>query len=136
MAFLAKADLYLSILQDELEEITREDDTLVASALSAAEAEMKTYLFDSYDTEDIFSETGAGRHPMLIRVGADIAIWFLVARVQAGQEMEDRKARYDRALSWLKAVQKSEKYADLPRREATEETKIVYGSNAKRENHW
>lgn len=136
MAFLAKADLYLSILQDELEEITREDDTLVTSALSAAEAEMKTYLFDSYDTEDIFGETGANRHPMLVRVGADIAIWFLVARVQAGQEMEDRKARYDRALAWLKAVQKSENYADLPRREATEETKIVYGSNAKRENHY
>lgn len=136
MAFLAKADLYLAILQDELDEITRADDTLVTAALSAADAELKTYLWDSYDVDDIFSETGTNRHQMLVRVGADIAIWFLVARVQAGQALEDRQLRYDRAIAWLKAVQKSQNYADLPRKEATEETKITYGSNTKRENHY
>ena len=136
MAFLEKEDLYLSILQDELEEITRADDGMVTSALSAAQSEISTYLWDSYDVDEIFGETGTSRHQMLVRIGADLAIWYLVARVQAGQELEDRKSRYDRAIKWLKAVQKSENYGDLPRKTETEELKIIDGSNTKRENHF
>jgi phage gp36-like protein len=136
MAFLTKPDLYLSILQDELDEITRDDDALVESALSAAIEEMRTYLFDSYDVEEIFSQTSSNRHQMLVRVGSDIAIWFLVARLQAGQDTEDRRRRYDRAIAWLKAVQKSQTFADLPRKESTEEDKIAHGSNTKRSNHY
>lgn len=136
MAFLLKTDLYLSILQDELEEITRGDDTLVTSALSASEAEMKVYLYDSYDVDAIFAATGTDRHQMLVQLGTDIAIWFLVARVQAGQNTDDRKARFDRAIAWMKMVQKTKTYADLPRREMTVQTHILHGSNPKRKNYF
>lgn len=134
--FLQASDLYLSMLQDELDEITRSDTALVTAALDAAEEEMKLYLYDSYDTETIFAQTSTARHSLLVQFGADIAIYFIVARCQAGQEIDDRKARYDRAIQLLKQFQKSETYSNLPRRTATKQNTITYGSNAPRNNHF
>ncbi len=136
MAYILKADLLTKILEDELDEITRDDDTILANALSAAEAELRTYLYDSYDVVAIFAATGTDRHQLLVQLGADIAIYYLVARLQAGQDTDDRKSRYDRAITWLKAAQKSETYADLPRRTETVQTHAVFGGNPKRSNYF
>lgn len=136
MAFIVKADLRLSILEDELNEIVRNDDTLIAQAISAAESEMRAYLFDSYDVDTIFSTTGSDRHQLLVRHCVDIAVWGIVAATQAGQDLDDRKARYDRACKWLKMVQSMQNYADLPRRETTQQTHIIIGSNPRRKNYF
>jgi phage gp36-like protein len=136
MAFVSKADLYAKILQDELDEITRGDDTLVTQALRSAEAEVRGYLFDTFDVDVIFAKTGTERHDLLVDFGADIAIYLLVSRLQAGQDIADRERRYDRAVAWLKAASKTEHYNDLPRREATKQTHIVYGSLPKRNNRF
>jgi hypothetical protein len=134
--FLTKPDLYLKIIQPELAEITRGDDTLINTALVAAESEMRGWLFDTFDVDAIFTATGNERNPMLVDLGADIALYLLVARVQAGQDMADRQARYDRATAWLKASAKTELYNDLPRRVDTEQTHIVYGGLPKRQNRF
>ena len=136
MAFLEKTDLKLSILEDELDEIVRDDGTIVTQALSSAQAEIKAWLYDSYDVDAIFAATGADRHPVILQHGVDIAVYRIVAACQAGQNLDDRKDRYDVAVAWLKAVQRSKTYADLPRRETTVQTHIVYGSNPKRKNHY
>lgn len=134
--FLTKPDLYPKILQDELDEITRGDDTLVNFALNAAEAEMRSWLYDTFLVNDIFAETGDNRHALLLDIGADIAIYLIVARVQAGQDTADRQARYDRAVAWLKQSAKTELYNDLPRRESTQQNYISYGSLPKRSNRF
>jgi len=136
MAFIAKSDLYLSILQDELNQIVRNDDTIIDQAISAAEAEMRAYLYDSYDVDAIFGATGSSRHQLLVKYCVDIAIWAIVAATQAGQALDDRKARYDRACRWLKMVRDSETYADLPRRTNTKQTHISYGVGSKRNNYY
>lgn len=136
MAFIAKADFKLSILTDELDQIVREDDTVIDQAISAAEAEMRAYLYDSYDVDTIFAATGASRHQLLVKFCVDIAIWAIVASTQAGQDLDDRKARYDRAVNWLKMVKKMENYADLPLRESTVQTHIHAGSGTKRNNYY
>lgn len=136
MAFLAKSDLLLYILVDELDEITRGDDTLVLSAIMSAEAEARMYLYDSFDVDAIFSKTGEQRHALLVNLVADMAIYLLMARGQAGQDVEDRKDRYDRAKKFLTAAAKTEEYADLPRRVATVQNHISYGSNQKRSNYY
>lgn len=136
MAFIAKADLYPSILQDELEEITQADDTLIEQAISSAVSEMRTYLYDAYDVDAIFAATGTDRHQLLVNFAADITIYILMASVQAGINMEDRRARYKRACDWLKMVKDDETYSDLPRREQTVQTRVVYGSNLKRNNYY
>lgn len=137
MAFIAKADMKLSILTEELEQITRGDNTLIATAISAAEAEMRAYLYDSYDVDTIFAETGADRHQLLVKFCVDIAVWGIVAATQAGIALDDRKARYDRACAWLKMVAKMGTYADLPLREETVQTHIRAGySSPKRNNYY
>lgn len=136
MAFIHKGDLFLSILKEELEEITRGDDTIVASAIFSAESEMRTYLFDTFDVDAIFSTTGAERHQLLVNLCVDIAIYLLVARLQAGQYVDDRKDRYERAIKFLKASAKTEMYNDLPRRDNTVQTHVTTGSNPKRVNYF
>lgn len=136
MAFLLKTDLYAKILQDELNEITRGDDTLINQAIAAAESEMRGYLFDTFNVDEIFAQTGGDRHALLIDFGADIVIYILVSRLQSGQDIADRESRYDRAVSWLKAASKTQHYNDLPRREATEQKHISYGSLPKRSNRF
>lgn len=136
MPFLVKADLFAVIHSDELDEITRADDALVTQALDSAIEEMKTYLHDSYDVDDIFGKTGANRNPLLVRFGCDIAVYFLVARNQAGQELDDRRNRFDRAINWLKAAQKSQTYSGLTRRTETIQTHFLFGGNPKRNNYF
>lgn len=136
MAFLAKADLSLSILVQELDEITRSDNAIVAQALSSAEAEMRSWLYDSYDVDDIFSKTGSSRHPVILQSGVDIAVWRIVAACQAGINLDDRETRYNNAIAWLRQVKKAENYADLPRRAETVQKHIGWGSKTKKVNSY
>lgn len=136
MAFIQKEDLFTKILEDELDEIIRADDTLVTQAALSAVSEMRGYLYDTFDVDTIFAQTGDNRHALLVDFGADITIYILVSRLQAGQSVQDRQERYDRAVRWLKAASKTDIYNDLPRRPATEQTHIVYGSLPKRSNRF
>jgi phage gp36-like protein len=136
MAFLTKTDLLTSILTEELDEMTRGDDAIVAQATLAAVTEMRQWLYDTFDVDAVFGATGTDRNPLLVQYGADLAIYYIVARGQGGQDFDDRKSRYDRAINWLKAAAKTDLYADLPRREETAQTHITYGSNPKRSNYF
>lgn len=135
MAFITKDDLKQAILLDELNEIVRGDDAVIDMAIEGAQAEMRGYLYDTYDVDAIFAESGTDRHALLVRYMADITVYAIVAAVQAGQDVRDRKARYDRAINWLKMISRDETYADLPRRAATVQTHIATGSNRKRNNY-
>ncbi|MCA0234940.1 MAG: DUF1320 domain-containing protein [Bacteroidetes bacterium] len=136
MAFIEKTDLYTKILEDELDEITRGDDSLILQAADSAVAEMRGYLFDTFDVDTIFSQTGENRHALLVDLGADITIYILVSRLQAGQSIDDRQQRYERAKTWLRQASKTEFYNDLPRRAATRQTHISFGSLPKRNNRY
>ncbi|MBL7779942.1 MAG: DUF1320 family protein [Saprospiraceae bacterium] len=136
MPFILKSDLYTKILEDELNEITRADDTLITQAADSAVAEMRGYLFDTFDVDTIFSQTGENRHALLVDFGADITLYILVSRLQAGQSIDDRRERYERAKTWLRQASKTEFYNDLPRRIETKQTHISYGSLPKRNNRF
>jgi phage gp36-like protein len=134
--FLTKVDLLTYIIAEELDEITRADDAIIDACIEAAVGEARTYLYDSFDVDTIFNQTGSNRHSLLKRIIANIALYDIVSRCQIGQEIDQRKARYDESVKWLKSVQKTETYADLPRRATTEQTHIKYGSNLKRTNRF
>lgn len=136
MAFLEKDDLKISILINELDEITRADDALITESNQRAEAEARAYLYDSYDVDAIFSATGSNRHGMLVQCVVDISIYRIVAACQAGIDLSDREERYMAAIRWLKMAQKSEMYGDLPRRTTTKQEVISYGSREKRNNYF
>jgi Protein of unknown function (DUF1320) len=135
--FIDKIDLLPLILEDELDEITRGDNTLILAAIASAEAEVRAYLYDSFDTAIIFAKTGTDRNQLLVTAIADIAIYHICARCQAGQDLAHRQDRHDRAVSIIKQTIKTEYYPDLERRApATAQKHISYGGATRRSNRY
>ena len=136
--YIEKSDLHSYILADELYEITRGDDVVVNAAICAAVQECRGYLYDSFDVQAIFIRTGRNRNSLLIQLISDMAIWKIVAACQAGINHNDRLARYEQAVKYLRMVAKTEIYADFPRRikSVTAENKVMFESNPKRGNYY
>jgi phage gp36-like protein len=138
MSFIEKTDLQKEIRLEELNQITRNDETIVAYAIDSAISEMKGYLSKYYNVTSIFSKTGTQRHNLLINFSIDIAIYIIVSNALPGQDLEDRRARYKRAIDWLKGVQKGEISTDLPEIESTEsvDKRGAVGEHTKRNNYF
>lgn len=141
MAYLTTSELYTHIYEENLETITRGDKAIPLAAIDAAISEAKGYL-SRFDTDKIFRATGKGRNSLLLIFVKDIAAWHLVNLSNAGVDLELRENRYNRAIDWLKAVQKGDVSPDLPAKNA-EGNKgrpvigdICYGSNPKRHQHY
>jgi hypothetical protein len=137
MSFINKADLLSYILEHELTEITNGDDAPVLAAISAAITEARSYLFDTFDVDLIFAQTGTARNQLLVNLISNMAIYFCVISCQAGQYIDLREKQYNRAVSWFKSTGKTELYADLPRRTTgTQQQHIQAGSLPKRNNRF
>jgi len=135
--FIEKIDLLTIFQLRELEAISEGDDMVIDSMLYAAIDEMRAYLSDNFDIDTIFAKTGNDRNRMLVRIGCDIAAYHLIAADVAGQDREDRRERYDRALDWLKMVSKKTQYTDLEQAiEDDDNAEVNYGSNKKRRNYY
>jgi phage gp36-like protein len=138
MAFLAINEMETHLYAENIEVINRGDSTLTQAAIDAAIAEAKGYL-SQYDVTNVFNKTGTNRNALLLVFVKDIATWHFLVLCNAGVELQLRQDRYDRAISWLKAVQKGEIKADLPELEEEGEPAagtIKFGSNDKRNNHF
>ena len=135
--FLTKEDLQ-SHLRNELQDlITRGDDTIIAAAIDGAVAEAKGYL-GRFDTERIFRAEGAERNDLLLIFIKDIATYHLINPSSPGIHSDRREKRYDRAVQWLKAVQRCDVSPDLPKTEdaETQGGLVYYSSNPKRAQHF
>lgn len=139
MAFINISELKTHIHEENVEAITRNDPTVVTAAIDAAIAEVKGYL-NAYDVDTIFAATGSSRNALLLVFTKDIATWHLLVLCNAGVEMQLRQDRYERAIAWLKSVQKGDIIPDLPAAEDddgnTLTDTIIYGSNDKRTQHF
>jgi phage gp36-like protein len=133
--FITKNELSSHMHIETVDVITGGDDTLVDAAIDGAVAEAKGYLSD-FDTGAIFNATGESRHPLLVTFVKDIAVWHLVALSNYNADIELREKRYNRAVEWLKAVQKGLVVPDLPRTDDAGCYPIIWGSNPKRNQHF
>ncbi len=129
MAFVDKQDLISRILEEELDEIARGNDTLIAQHCEITDGIIAAHLNDWFEVEQMLSKTGAERDPLLLDIAIDITIYKLVASCQAGIDMTDRRMRYNEAMNMLeKACQpqddKTSIYPNWIRREYTAENKI------------
>jgi phage gp36-like protein len=73
---------------------------------------------------------------LLLTFVKDIAVWHLIALSNYQADIALREKRYDRAVSWLKGVQKGDITPDLPASDKSVPGRISYGSNEKREQHF
>jgi phage gp36-like protein len=135
--FLTQEELKTHLYGENVDVITRDDDTIVTAAVDGAIAEAKSYLGD-YNTESIFGASGTSRHALLLIFVKDIAVWHLINLSNPGIDFDMRQKRYDAAIAWLKGVQKGNITPDLPKNAISETNPgtISYGSNPKRIQHY
>lgn len=136
--FLTKEELKTHLYDENVNVISREDDTILTAAIDAAIAEAKGYLA-AFDREQVFSQTESERNALLLVFVKDIAVWHFINLCNAGTEIELRRHRYDRAIDWLKSVQKGDVSPDLPTvQDETGATPgiVKFGSNPKRNQHF
>lgn len=141
MAFLTPTELETHLYKENIEAIGREDETILLSAIDAAIQEAYGYL-GAYDRERIFNSTGSERNALLLIFIKDIAVWHFINLCNAGTDLELRQDRYERAVSWLRAVQKNEVKPNLPVIDKDNDgqpdtaPEYIFGSNPKREQHF
>jgi len=135
--FLTPEELKTHLYGENVDAITRDDDTIVTAAVDGAISEAKGYLGD-YNTDTIFGATGTNRNALLLIFVKDIAVWHLINLSNPGIDFDLRQKRYDAAIAWLKGVQKGNITPDLTKNEITETNpgSISYGSNPKRIQHY
>ncbi len=132
-------ELKTHLYEEDIATISRDDTTILQAAIDGATAEAKGYLA-SYNREAIFSATGNKRNALLLIFLKDIAVWHFIVLCNAGTELDLREKRYDRAIAWLKGVQKGDIQPDLPTaieddgERATDTIKA--GSNPKKTQHF
>jgi len=137
--FVTTDEIKTHLYGESVSAISRGDDTILTAAIDAAISEARGYLA-GYDRNAIFLAEGNKRNALLLVFVKDIAVWHYINLCNAGTELELRLNRYERAVAWLKGVQKGDITPDLPR--TTEEggdeiiAPVIFGSNPKREQHY
>lgn len=122
--FLTKDELKSAIYAYQLSEITEMDDGIVEMAITAATDEAKSYLRPNrksewmdgrakYDVDAVFNAAGTARNSLLMEMVKSIAVWYVVRLCNVDMIYENLKDRYDRAIDWLKKVNKGEITLDL-----------------------
>ena len=134
MSYLTAEDIKTHLYSENVEVISRGDNTLLVAAIDAALAEAKGYL-TAYDIATEFEKKGDKRNAILVVFLKDIAVWHFLTLCNAGSDLQLRQDKYERAIDWLKSVQKGSVVPDLPLLEKPTGA-ILFHSNRKRINHY
>lgn len=100
------ASIHREILDSLLKGDAMADPEIVEICEDRAVSEMKSYLGHFYDTETIFSMRGPDRHPLVLMMCIDIAVYHIFCLHNPYKISEIRKDRYERACAWMKEVAK------------------------------
>lgn len=144
MPYLAKADLKTHLYGENVEEITREDDTIVEEAIAAGIAEAKSYL-SKYDLDKLFDPdaTGYVADVNLKNKVKDLVVWHLVSLANPNIQYDVARDRYEDAIKWFTNVMKGQADpagwpypADDDDTAVNENGTVTYVSNTKRNNQF
>lgn len=133
------ASIHRDILDSLLRGDTMQDSAIVEICEDRAVSEMRSYLSKWYDCDSIFSQTGTDRHPLILMMAVDIAVYHIFCLHNPYKMSQIRKDRYDRAVEWLKAVAKGDIIIDgapkLPQEELASNSPWQIESNTLRHSH-
>ncbi len=110
--FLTYKDLGTTMYGYQIHQITEGNDTIVETALAAAEEEIRSYLTGNnkkewldgrirYDVDAILNAQGNKRNRLLVKHGVTIAKWWIVDLANVDIIYQQAKERYDRTIDWL-----------------------------------
>lgn len=137
--FINIYDYDASVHPEILAAVTRYDESVVEICEDRAVAEMKSYLASRYDCDAIFSATGEDRHPLVLMMAIDIAVYHIFCVHNPQKLSQMRVDRYNRAVEWLKAVAASKVSIQdaplLPEETLKQNAVSLMSSNTKRDQH-
>lgn len=137
--FIDPSDYDATVHRDIIDALTRGNNAILDICEDRAIEEMKSYLSARYEAEAIFDARGGDRHPLVLMMCLDIATYHIYSAGNP-QKMQNgiRKDRYERAVEWLKGVQRgtiSINGAPLLQEEQRQQD-FLYRSNPKRTLHF
>lgn len=113
-SFITDQDYTVVVGENALRIISQASTTTRAEAEAEAVEEIAAYLRPRYDTEAIFSATGAERSRLIVMYAVDISLYHMAASMPQKMGTDIRKERYERATKWLEGVQAGRIIPDLP----------------------
>jgi phage gp36-like protein len=149
MAFLVKTDLKTHLYSEILDEITRDDDTIIDNCISRSIQEVKSYL-SRYDLLQMFGDSNTASVltgdvlDHLKNLVKDVACWHLVKLANPNVNMELFKQVYDDTIKFLNLVAAGKadpegwiyKADDPATNPYNENDFIQFTSNTKRTQHF
>jgi phage gp36-like protein len=135
--FVEKTDFDATVHTEVLNNLTLGDDSILPIVVQRAIGEMEGYLSARYDTTAIFAATGNDRNQLVLMFCLDIAVYHVYGIGNPAKLSPSRTARYERAVEWLKAVQKGTvTISDAPRLPEPARGFFYLHSRPKRCNHF
>jgi phage gp36-like protein len=145
VTIIVKTDLYTRLYEEVINEITRDDDSIVANAIDNAIAEAKMYLsqfelialFGSVENDTAATFTDKALSNLL----KDIAAWQLVSLCNVAVNYEAIRSRYKDAIATLTKIQSGQVNPMWPYRNPENDTapdplNITIQSNPLRNNYY
>lgn len=137
--FLTADELKTHLYEEVVNEITRNDDTIIDEAIDTAIDECKGYL-SHYDTATCMDTVlPEDRNRKLLSVCKEIAAWHLINLCNVTIQYDTRLTLYEQAIEWLRGVQKGAIAPGIPPALSPSNTPITgvrWNSNQKRGNHF
>jgi phage gp36-like protein len=107
-------ELKSALYSYQAQEIVEANNDILLMNITAAEAEVRSYLAGAYDVDAIFSATGTARNALLMELTKNIAVWYIVRLSNVDLIYQHAKERYDAAIEWLNRVADGKLSPDLP----------------------
>ena len=112
--FIDATELNTHIYDYQLQEITENDSSITTSAISAAIAEVKSYLATRYDVDAIFSSWGSSRDALVLAMTKTVAVWRIIKLCNVDVSYERYHELYKDTIDYLTKASKGELILDLP----------------------
>jgi phage gp36-like protein len=140
--FLTAGELKTHLYEDVVNEITRNDDSIIDDAIDTALDEMKGWL-SKYDIDNYFATVApSARNKKLLSICKDISAWYLIHLCNVTIDYDKWRTLYEDATTWLSQVQKGQVVLTLPQAVVpgstppTAVSPVKWASNTKRNNHF
>lgn len=137
MSFITKTEFSTHVYEENVDVITRGDDTKLNDAINAAISEASGYM-SRYDHTTLFAATGTERDPILMMHVKDIAKWHFVNLCNASVDLELALSRYKLAIAWFDKVQSGKIVTEWPAAPTDQSPSTTWhiASNTKRGNYY
>jgi phage gp36-like protein len=138
--FITLPDYDSRIHREILDALVRNDEAIIEIVEDQSIALMRSYLNARYDCDAIFAAAGNDRNGLILMMALDITVYNIFCIHNPQKISQVTKDRYDRAMEWLKQVNKGQANIDgaplLAPEKLSANSPFLTMSNPKRVNHY